>query len=326
MYFDGLKVLKKKIKDYGGLINSHSHLDRAFTVTKEDYNGAVESHLFEKWKLVNKVKESSSQKDYEDRITSACLSQMRTGVKACLSFIDVDSKTEYRAFDAALNVKNFMKDVHDFDLILASQTLEGVLSYESKIIFEKIAPHFDILGSLPRADGRDNVEEHIDYMVSLSKDLGKRLHVHVDQLNTDRERETEILARSAIKHNYYEKVTAVHSISLAAHNKKYRDMVYSISRDAGLSFISCPSAWIDHRRNENLSVFHNAVTPIDEMIPIGLKVAIGTDNIYDIYKPFSSGDLFFEIRMLLESTHFYNIEELAKIATTNGRFVLGLLD
>ena len=55
-------------------------------------------------------------------------------------------------------------------------------------------------------------------MVSLSKDLGKRLHVHVDQLNTAKEK-TELLARSAIN-NYYEKVTAVHSISLAAHNKK----------------------------------------------------------------------------------------------------------
>ena len=79
------------------------------------------------------------------------------------------------------------------------------------------------------------------------------------------------------------------------------------------------------QRSENLSVFHNAVTPIDEMVPLGIKVAIGTDNIY-VYKPFSSGDLFFEIRMLLRSTHFYNIEELARIATTNGRFVLGLLD
>ena len=37
-------------------------------------------------------------------------------------------------------LKNFMKDVHDFDLILASQTLEGVLSYENKVMFEKVAP------------------------------------------------------------------------------------------------------------------------------------------------------------------------------------------
>ena len=93
MYFDGLSELKSKIKSMGGMVNSHSHLDRAFTVfEKKDYDGAVESHLFEKWKLVNKVKENSSQKDYEDRITSACLSQMRMGVEhVCLSSMLIQS-------------------------------------------------------------------------------------------------------------------------------------------------------------------------------------------------------------------------------------------
>jgi len=97
-----------------------------------------------------------------------------------------------------------------------------------------------------------------------------------------------------------------------------------MSRDAGLSFISCPSAWIDAKRNETMTPTHNAITPIDEMIPEGLIVAIGTDNISDVYKPFCNGDMMTELRMLLEATHFYDIEELVKVATANGRHVLGL--
>lgn len=72
--------------------------------------------------------------------------------------------------------------------------------------------------------------------------------------------------------------------------------------------------------------FHNAVTPIDEMIPLGITVAIGTDNIADVYKPFCDGDLLTELRVLLEATHFYDLDELVKIATVNGRKVLGLVD
>ena len=60
------------------------------------------------------------------------------------------------------------------------------------------------------------------------------------------------------------------------------------------------------------------------MIPAGLCVALGSDNIADIYKPFSDGDLMTELRMLLESNHFYDAEELVRIATENGRRVLGL--
>ena len=97
-----------------------------------------------------------------------------------------------------------------------------------------------------------------------------------------------------------------------------------MSLDADLSFVSCPTAWIDHRRSEKLSVTHNAITPIDEMVPLGLTVAIGSDNICDIYKPFSDGNMVTELRFLLEATHFYNIEDLVDIATTNGRKVIGL--
>ena len=46
------------------------------------------------------------------------------------------------------------------------------------------------------------------------------------------------------------KVTAVHGISIAAHPKEYRDRIYGLARDAGLSFVSCPTAWIDSRRKE----------------------------------------------------------------------------
>jgi cytosine/adenosine deaminase-related metal-dependent hydrolase len=133
------------------------------------------------------------------------------------------------------------------------------------------------------------------------------------------------LARKTIKLGYEGMVTAVHGISIGCHPKAYRQDLYKLCLDEGLSFVACPTAWIDSRRNETLVPFHNAVTPIDEMIPAGLTVAIGTDNICDIYKPFSHGDLLTELRVLLESTHFYNIQELSRIMTINGKKVLGIL-
>ena len=48
------------------------------------------------------------------------------------------------------------------------------------------------MGSLPRAD--DNIEKHLEYLMNICKDTKKKLHVHVDQLNTIMEKETELLA------------------------------------------------------------------------------------------------------------------------------------
>ena len=55
-----------------------------------------------------------------------------------------------------------------------------------------------------------------------------------------------------------------------------------------------------------------------------IVVAIGSDNIHDIYKPYSDGDMMFELRLLLEACKIYDVDKLVKIATANGKKVLGL--
>ena len=97
------------------------------------------------------------------------------------------------------------------------------------------------------------------------------------------------------------------------------------SKDAGLSFISCPSAWIDSPRQELLTPTHNSLTPVEELLEHDLCVAIGSDNIHDVYKPYCNGDMMFELRMLLEACKIYDEDELVKIATINGKKVLGLI-
>jgi cytosine/adenosine deaminase-related metal-dependent hydrolase len=316
-----LENIKAKIKLNGGFVNAHSHLDRANTVNsftnKERY-----MFLKEKWRLVDKIKKQSTQIDYENRINKALHGQMAFGIKQVCSFIDIDTIVGSKAISAAYNVAQYDWLKGQTSLIIATQTLKGVLNPQENSLLLANIEKTDIIGSLPGAD-RGRESEHLDFVMNLAKQHNKRLHVHVDQLNTNREKETELLARKTIQWGMENKVTAIHSISLACHPKYYRQEVYSMSRDAGLSFIACPSAWIDHPRREDLAPIHNSITPVDELIENNLTVAIGSDNIHDVYKPYCNGDMMFELRMLLEACKIYDEDELVKIATINGRKVLG---
>ena len=138
------------------------------------------------------------------------------------------------------------------------------------------------------------------------------------------EKETELLARKIMKHGLEGKVTAIHAISLAAHPKKYRHEVYKMCVDADLSFIACPSAWIDHKRNETLTPTHNSVTPVDELLEYGLLVALGSDNICDVYKPYCDGDMINELRLLVDACRIYNSDDIINIAVHNGFKVMGM--
>jgi cytosine/adenosine deaminase-related metal-dependent hydrolase len=284
--------------------------------------------LHEKWKLVDAYKSSSTEDSYFNHIWAALQNQASQGVRHCLSFIDVDPVCEMKALNAALKAKKRAAEELHMRFFIACQTLKGVLNTGTggtlgpRDYFERSLEFVDVIGGLPGADkGRE--QEHLDVLLEAVLKTGKRAHIHVDQLNAPHEKETEQLCRSIIKWGVEGKVTAVHGISIASHPKSYRRQVYQMCKDAGLSFVSCPSAWIDCRRSEELQPVHNAVTPLDEMFEFGIVVALGTDNISDVYKPFCNGDMLTELRLLLESCHFYESDELVRVATTHGLHVLG---
>ncbi|WP_185877593.1 amidohydrolase family protein [Blattabacterium cuenoti] len=314
------KILLRKIKEKGGWVNAHTHLDRAYTLNKDNFKYSY-LPLKKKWYLVDEIKRLASEDDIYIRMEKALEHFLKQGIQAVCTFIDVDEIIEDRALKAAKKLKdNYENSVK---IRFANQVLKGVIDKKSKYWFDKSIDFVDVIGGLPLRDyGKE--EKHIDILLDTAKKNGKIVHVHVDQLNSMKEKETEKLAKKTIEHGMQGKVVAIHSISLSAHNKNYRYNVYKLMKKANIMVVSCPIAWIDHVRNEYLTPNHNSVTPIDEMIPEGISVAIGTDNICDIYKPFSDGNLWIELRVLLESCHYYNIDQLVKVATTNGLKALGM--
>lgn len=312
-----LDLLKDLILESGGFVNCHAHLDRAYTFTKNDFYFS-KNDLKEKWKFVDNIKLKSSEEDYYHRIMRALEEQKKFGVQAILSFIDIDSVAEYRALDAALKAKKKCKGIK---LKIACQTLKGVVDPKQRRLIESRMDDIDVIGGLP---GVENYKKHMDTICSWAKDSNKKLHVHVDQLNSTVEKETEMLLDYIEKYNLQNMATAVHSISLAAHEKSYRNKIYEKSKDFNLSFISCPTAWIDSSRKEEKQVFHNAITPADELLRYNIKVGIGSDNINDIYKPFSDGDMMSELRFLLEANKIYDIKQLVDIAVSNGLEIIGV--
>ena len=322
--FNPNDLLKNKIMEKGGFINAHAHFDRAFTVTEENMEKVVNYHLFDKWKFVDKFKRKADVSKYADNILAAIRTQADQGVQAAMTFIDVDTVSGFKALEAAQVCKKLAAD-EGFTLKICSQALKGVLNPEENKLLRKALEmnYLDAIGGLPRAD-HGYEQAHLDEILFLGSEYNKRVHVHVDQLNDNNEKETELLARRTMRWGMEGKVTAVHSISVAAHSKEYREEVYRMSRDAGLSFITCPTAWIDSRRTEWLTPTHNSITPVEEMLEHDLVVAIGSDNIQDVYKPFSDGNMYTEIKFLLEALHLYDIDALVKIATKNGRLVIGM--
>ena len=323
-----IRTLKGHIRDEiikkGGWVNSHAHADRAFTMTPEKITIYQNANLQQKWDLVDEIKRNSTVDDYYRRFSQAIELMISQGVTAFGTFVDIDAVCEDRAIIAAHKAREVYKS--DIILKFANQTLKGVIEPSAKKWFDIGSEMVDMIGGLPYRDELDFGKglEAMDILMDKAKSLGKMLHVHVDQFNTPKEKETEQLCDKAIEHGMQGRVVAIHGISIGAHPKEYRKMLYQKMRDAQMMVIACPMAWIDSGRKEDLQPFHNALTPADELIPEGITVAIGTDNICDYMVPLCEGDMWQELSLLSAGCRFTNLEEMANIASMNGRKVLGL--
>jgi cytosine deaminase len=319
--------LRGKIKENGGAVVAHAHLDRAWTMKPEWLDLASSATVQQKWGIVDEIKREGTVESIRDRMCYQIESFIDQGVSVVSTFIDYDSVVGDKAMNAAFQARDRYKS--DVQIVLMNQTLKGLIDPEERRMFEEASRIVDVIGCLPEKDKKngeyDLRGEHLNVVFDVAKREGKMVHAHVDQNNRPQERETELLLDAIDAHPEMKgKVVAIHGLSVAAEPKDYREAIYRRSADSGLIFVSCPVAWSDDRRSETLAPIHNPITPWDEMKKFGVRVAVGTDNIADIYCPWNRGDMMEEMRTLARSTRTNDISGLVEVATTNGRMSLGL--
>lgn len=319
--YDPKEALLEKIRRRGGWVNAHSHLDRNYTLTEKSFNLGLDMSHTIKWDLNDQLKRDSSVDEIYDRMARSLENLCEQNVQAVASFIDVDPVVKDKAIKAADKARNVFKG--SIEIRFINQVIKGLMDKEARRWFELGAEFVDIVGGIPEKDG-DRKEENFDILFTTAKRLNKSLHIHVDQLNDPKQRETEMLVNKTIEYGYQGKVTAIHAVSVAAQPRAYRKKLYKRMREANVMVVCCPSAWIDHKRNESPVPSHNSMTPVDEMINAGIVVAIGTDNVQELHLPFNDGDMWTELLLLLKANRFYDLDALADIASTNGLKALGI--
>ena len=316
--------IEPSIKAKGGWVNAHAHADRAFTLDNNTLEIYRTHNLAQKWDALDQMKRNSNVDDYYRRFCQTIELMIAQDVSVMCSFVDIDPSAEDRAIQGALKAREQYKN--DITILYANQTLKGVIEPDARAWFDRGAEWVDIIGALPK---RDDINfnkgiEAVDIVLGKAKELNKMVHVHVDQFNSAQEFETELLCEKTIEFGLQNRVVAIHGISIAAHVKSYRTSLYEKMKTAGVMMIACPMAWIDTKRTEMAAPSHNALTPVDEMIPAGVPVALGTDNICDAMVPFCEGDMWRELSLIAAGCRFTDFDELVNMATDYGRLSLGL--
>ncbi|MES3032036.1 MAG: amidohydrolase family protein [Patescibacteria group bacterium] len=310
----------EEIKQNGGFVSCHAHFDKAYYITREGLDKSMVS-MEEKWRMSDGIKRDSTVEDIKVRIRRALDVMVAQGSKVTCTFVDAYDVVGHKAIDAALAVKEEYKN--KIKMVIATQPLGGLIDEKARALYEEITAKADIAGGLPSKD-RPNDEQHLDYLFEIAKKLNKPVHVHIDQENNPNERDTEKLIAAVKRHGYQNRTVAVHAISVSAQPKEYRTKIYKELAELGIPVLVCPSAVISMRQlDQFLAPVHNSIANVPEMLEAGVLVGLGIDNIADFYEPFVDGDMWTELRLMQEACRYYNLDEMVKIASTNGAKILG---
>lgn len=310
-------ALLRRVWERGGFTCHHAHLDKAYLI--DEGNLALSQRdMQEKWRLYRDLKRGYTASDLYTRISRGVECMIAQGVTHCRSFIDADALVGLLPLEVALEVREAYQDrIH---LEFAVQPLEGVLDPQARRVFVQACELADIVGGLPSRD-RPHPGKHLDFILSLARELGKPVDVHIDQENSPFEQETELLARAVLRHGLQGCVRGVHAISLAAQPLLEQERVIALVKEAELGIVVCPSAALSMKPVEGVAPIHNSIAPLSRLVEQGVRVSLGVDNIHDLFMPMVDGDLWFECRLLMEATRCYDLDLIAELATARWGFL-----
>ena len=301
----------EEIRKRGGFSCHHAHFDKAFLITPDNFQRSTAS-LQEKWKIYREFKENYTVDSLVERMSKCVDILLQQDTKYIKTFLDADSVVGQKCIDAGLLVKDMYTDRVEIDLGI--QPLEGLDNKESYDNFVLACEKADFIGGLPDRD--KSPKKHVKKLFSLSKDLNKSVDIHVGQNNLPSEKETEMVLDVMEELDFDNKVNLVHCISLACQDQDYIMHQVNRMKNLNVSVIVCPSAAISMKQNHSVySPVHNSIAPVELLLEGGVEVKLGIDNISDLFMPLVDGDLWFETRLLMESTRIYNAKKIIDIVT-----------
>lgn len=334
------------VAEHGGFYNAHAHLCRAATleglylrrygVTPIDasyYPLSVKQHLV--GNLHDDV--GYTEDNLRRRMSREIERQIAFGVTRLDTNIDATPdlpEDGLLAIRVALELKEKYK--RRINIRIAPTPIFGFKQDPNDAasrweVFEAAAKQCDYLSLLPEKDdytdpvtkdGRVGFERHMIMGFELACKLGMEVPLHVDQTNLPTERGTELLLEG-MPFLPQPKIASdgpavwvIHMISPSSYDEERFARLMDKLLKFHVGVIICPTAALSMRQLRPIDVpMHNSIARVPELAKKRIPIRLGTDNIADVFVPWSDGDMLTEIKAAANATRMASPSIWAKLAT-----------
>jgi len=333
----GLMDYRSK-KTIRGFSDAHVHLDRCFTYNPEYFppgvnlNEIADSPLSVKQDLIGMLHDGGAyaEQNLRMRMEKQIERSIRTGTREVWAVVDTTPDIGLIALSILEELINEYRD--KITIHTGCYPVFGLknpkLEPDRLNILEEASERTKFIMGLPEKDeapGRIGFKGHVNLILEMGYRRKIEVHIHVDQGNTALQRDSfraieclEGLVPEKLewyKESGRPKLWLVHMISPSCYSGPRFSRLVGLLMRYNIGVICCPSAGISMRemRSETAPI-HNSLARVLELLRSGVRVAIGTDNINDMFVPSGSGLVIEEVRVLSNVVRNYSSHIAAKIA------------
>jgi cytosine/creatinine deaminase len=331
--------IREHCDEFGGIKNVHIHGDRAFTREDRFYAGTGKSvaqlgdlTLSAKQELTWALHEGEAftPESIELRMRRLFDESIKYGVTEIWTTVDVTYNTKLKSLEVALKLKEEYSE-KGLKVMIGAYNPSGFRANrehrDRMNLFEDAASQSDFLMGLAEKDrklGHIGESTHNLDLLSLAAELKKPVHFHVGQENRPTDDTLELLL-DCVDHYMDDdvvplesvpQISVVHAISTACKSDEEIEITAKRMKDRDIGLICCPRAAISMLQDRTMTApIHNSIGPLFHFAMQGVRIeGLGVDNLFDIYIPASSPDVYDEVEDLANALRFYDERILAKIA------------
>ena len=273
-----------------GLVDSHMHLDKSFSLPQV---GNVSGTLSEAVRNYAKASPFFEKEEIKARIVRASLQALSFGSTTLRSHLDFNLRAgrevALRTIEAALEARELVKpyiDIQYFPMCPLDQLDDASMA----VVEEALRMGVDGLGGAPHLSSTP--EADIERIFELAVRYGCPIDLHADESDDPNVRTVLKIAELTQRYDYQGKVSVGHLCSLASMNAADAALVIDSIAKAQLKAVSLPAANLYLQgRGDSEGPIRRGVTRIRQLRDSGVTVAVASDNIHDPFHPFGRGDL-----------------------------------
>lgn len=284
-----------------GFYESHIHLDKACildrcTIEQGDLNEAVEE--------TGKAKKDFTEIDVFNRASRVIEMAIKKGTVGLRTFVETDSKTEMRAFNAIKKARDTYAFAIDIEICAFAQSGLSNDLHTHELLKLALSQGADLVGGCPYKD--EHPHKHIEMVFDLAEQFDVDVDFHLDFDLDPQGSSIPKLVEETIKRHYQGRVSIGHVTKLSVMDKDKRIEMAALLKFADITLTVLPATDIFLNGRDYDTLIPRGMVNANELLAMGINTTISSNNILNAFTPYGDASL---IRM---ANMYANITQLAK--------------